>query len=80
MRPLLLVLVLVLVMVSSSLAMNRKALHMVEHSKDRTLTEEKNKGSQEYSGSGSTVNNHHNIPRNDFSSFNGGDDNGRRKL
>lgn len=76
MRPL--VLVLVLVMVSSSLATNRKSLRVVEHSEDRTLTEEKNKGSQGYSGSGSTVNNHHNIPRNDFSSFNGGDNGGRK--
>ena len=76
MRPL--VLVLVLVMVSSSLAMNRKALHMVEHGEDRMLTEEKNKGSQEYSGSGSSVNNHHNIPRNDFSSFDGGNNGGRK--
>jgi len=76
MRPL--VLFLVLVMVSTCLAMNRKALHMVDHGEDRTLTEEENKGSQEYSGSGSTVTNHHNIPRNRYNNFNGGDNGGRK--
>ncbi|KAM7502115.1 hypothetical protein LguiB_001019 [Lonicera macranthoides] len=79
MRPL--VLLLVLVMVSSCLAMNRKTMHTVDHrihSEDRRLTEEKNTGSQEYSGSGNTVTNHHNIPRNNYNNFNGGDNGGRK--
>ncbi|GMP98800.1 hypothetical protein CsSME_00046543 [Camellia sinensis var. sinensis] len=64
------VLALLLMMVSSSLAVNRKALPMIEmHEQDhRELAEFESK----FEYPGSSVDNHHYIPREDFNNYNGG--------
>ncbi|KAI7991420.1 hypothetical protein LOK49_LG12G01822 [Camellia lanceoleosa] len=64
------VLALLLMMVSSSLAANRKALTMIEmHKQDhRELAEFESK----FEYPGSSVDNHHYIPREDFNNYNGG--------
>ncbi|CAL5432151.1 unnamed protein product [Camellia sinensis] len=64
------VLALLLMMVSSSLAVNRKAFTMIEmHEQDhRELVELESK----FEYPGSSVDNHHYIPREDFNNYNGG--------
>ncbi|KAH7863757.1 hypothetical protein Vadar_021609 [Vaccinium darrowii] len=65
-------LALLLIMVSSCLATNRKVLSEVHgsHSRDARHLIENEKGKLD--STGSSVNNHHYIPREDFNNFNGG--------
>lgn len=82
----LLVLGLLLLMVSSSLAANRKDLaHEISvhtYRKEQFVqqaqqeTDESEKDGQDDQYPGSTVNNHHYIPREDFNKHNGGNGNG----
>lgn len=61
-----------LIMVSSSLATNRKALIEIQVSENRVNRHLAEKEKDKFDGTGSSVNNHHNIPREDFNNFNGG--------
>ncbi|XP_058215339.1 uncharacterized protein LOC131326276 [Rhododendron vialii] len=63
---------LLLIMVSSCLATNRKVLTEIHGRKNRANRHLAEKEKDTFDGPGSSVNNHHNIPREDFNNFNGG--------
>lgn len=65
-----LVLAVLLLMVSSCLATNRKILMVDGKGKEKRQLAENETG--KFEKPGSSVNNHHNIPRQDFNNYNGG--------